>query len=227
MYRRYMALRSKDHPSKPSLGSLPSPMLLTPGRFPLPSPGPWIFEIKIDGYRLIVGRTDDQVRLQTRGGADATRWFPEVVHSIAQLPPGHFIFDGEVAVLDDIGRSDFDLLHARARARGWKEGLSPVVYCVFDVLVYYGRDVRLLPLAERKALLAALFVRPIPGIMHVTSVDDGPWLFQQALALSLEGVVAKRYSSPYVCGERSDDWVKIKRKGATPPGRFSRRSTPP
>lgn len=78
--------------------------------------------------------TGAAVRLKSRNGANATTWFPELVDSLAELPPG-YVMDGEASVLDDIGRSDFERLHARARRKGWYRGADPVAYCVFDLLV--------------------------------------------------------------------------------------------
>ncbi|NSX14939.1 hypothetical protein HTY52_12725 [Cupriavidus taiwanensis] len=72
----------------------------------------WHFEIKYDGYRLLAA-TGDAPRLKSRNGANATTWFPELVEALATLPAGS-ILDGEVCVLDDIGKSDFERLHARA-----------------------------------------------------------------------------------------------------------------
>lgn len=53
---------------------------------------------------------------------------------------------GDVVVLDEFGRTDFDKLHARAKACQWKPGLASVVYCVFEVLVHRGTDIRHQPL---------------------------------------------------------------------------------
>ncbi len=61
-----------------------------------------------------------------------------------------------------------------------------------------------------------------PGLLYVDSVDDGEWLYGHALTLGLEGIVGKRAASTYRAGERSRDWVKVKRPGAVPPDRFRR-----
>ncbi|WP_260501708.1 hypothetical protein [Aquabacterium sp. J223] len=90
------------------------------------------------------------------------------------------------------------------------------------MLVHNGRDVRTAPLVERQAALAALLEAPRLSVMRVTGfVGQGVWLFEQAKALELEGIVAKRLASPYA-GGRSLDWLKIKRPGAVPPERFKR-----
>ncbi len=66
------------------------------------------------------------VRMKTKGGADATTWFPEVAQVLASLPP-QTILDGEVVVQDDIGRSDFDRLMTSARRRRWYAGADSVI----------------------------------------------------------------------------------------------------
>ncbi|MDN4592022.1 hypothetical protein DBA29_26415 [Xenophilus aerolatus] len=110
------------------------PMLLEERPFAFGAAG-WLYEIKFDGYRLMAVVDGGRVELRTRGAANASAWFPEVVDGLAGLKGGPSVFDGEICVLDDAGRSDFDRLHARARRRRWYDGADPVVYCIFDVLV--------------------------------------------------------------------------------------------
>lgn len=202
----------------PTLDQL-GPMLLTE-RKTIPREGDWLYEIKYDGYRVLAS-TGSTARLKSRGGIDATAWFPEVAAAVADMPSGS-VLDGEVCVLDDLGRSNFDRLHARARRKGWYEGADLVVYCVFDVLVAMGRDFRPVALEKRKAMLAKLLRSHGGQVLHVTGVDDGQWLYRSALELKLEGVVGKRLGSPYQDGVRSADWIKVKRPGAVPPERFKR-----
>ncbi len=192
-----------------------SPMLAE-RRTALPRSGVWSFEPKMDGYRMLATRD----ALRTRGGADATRWFPELVRALSALPAGHHIIDGEVCVLDSIGRSDFNRLHERALRRGWYAGADPVVLCAFDLLVHAGVDIRSLPIEARKERLRDL-VAGVPGVLLVTGTDDGAWLWGHVEALKLEGIVAKRAGSVYVAGP-SRDWLKVKRAGATPAGKFHR-----
>ncbi|MDR6886172.1 MULTISPECIES: ATP-dependent DNA ligase [Variovorax] len=199
------------------------PMLLDERPLDLEAPG-WICEIKFDGYRLLA-ELDDGVRLITRNGADATKWFPEVAASLAKVQDGPYVIDGEVCVLDDRGRSDFNLLHERARRRRRYAGGPDVVYCVFDLLMNRGVDVTQQPLVKRKAALAKLFKRPLPSIMYVGHFEgkDAARIFEDAVVpMKLEGLVAKRAASFYQPGVRSSDWVKVKRKGAVPAERFKR-----
>ncbi|WP_227461643.1 hypothetical protein [Cupriavidus pauculus] len=187
-----------------------APMLARPGR-ELPRSGSWSFEFKYDGYRALCTRE----AVRTRGGADATGWFPEVPAALAALPAGHHVLDGEVCVLER-GVSNFPLLHERAMRRRWYAGAPPVVLCAFDLLVHSGQDIRGLPIEERKARLAAL-VAGLPGVLFVSGIEDGRAAWTAVEALRLEGVVAKRAGSPYVGGP-SLDWRKIKRAGANLPG---------
>ncbi|MGN5479548.1 ATP-dependent DNA ligase [Cupriavidus basilensis] len=205
-------------PPAPTLADL-QPMLLCESKT-IPREAGWHFEIKYDGYRLLA-TTGAAPRLKSKNGADATTWFPETVDALSQLPTG-YILDGEVCVLDDIGRSDFERLQDRARRRGRRSGDDAVAYCVFDLLVLEGRDMRALPVERRKAALRKLPAEEPPGFLYVQDVADGAWLYEAALGLKLEGVVGKRIGSTYQDGIRSPDWIKVKRPGAVPAKRFRR-----
>jgi bifunctional non-homologous end joining protein LigD len=170
--------------------------------------------LKFDGYRILA-EIDGEVTLRTRNGADATKWFPEVGESLGQLKGGRYVFDGEICVLDEPGRSDFDRLQDRARRRGWYKGADPVVYCVFDLLANRGVDVTAQPLIQRKAALAKVLKRPLASIMYVSHfpASQAAAVFEQdVIALKAEGLVAKRETSLYQPGVRSGDWVKFRRK---------------
>ncbi len=197
------------------------PMLLRDGALPLKSDG-WAAELKFDGFRALALSDRGRVRIRTRNGADATRWWPELCSPLASIAGTH-VFDGEVCVLDDIGRSDFDRMMTRSRMRGHRPGCDPVVFCIFDVIVAGGKSVMPEPLIERKALMLELLSSRPASILPVTMVYEKiDELFSMAVQLRLEGIVCKRLQSPYVPGARSSDWLKVKRAGAIPPGRFSR-----
>jgi bifunctional non-homologous end joining protein LigD len=201
----------------PKLADL-SPMLLSE-RKTVPRGDGWHFEIKYDGYRMLA--TTGQVELKSSGGIDATKWFPELGDALAALPAGNIV-DGEVCVLTDLGISDFNRMHRRALRRGWYVGADQVAYCIFDLIVGGGRDLRGQSIEKRKAELKKLLADPPPGLLYVQDIDDGEWLYDNALALNLEGIVGKRAGSTYQDGARSRDWVKVKRPGAVPAQRFRR-----
>jgi bifunctional non-homologous end joining protein LigD len=196
-------------------------MLATAGGRPFTDPA-WIYEIKYDGYRCMARIEGGQVQLRTRNCADCTKWYPEVAQVLARLPGGPHLVDGEACVLDDIGRSDYERLHARSRRRRWVEG-APVTFCAFDLLMFDGENLMQQPLTARKARLARLF-EPLRGRAIV--VGDFPAqaeLFDRfVLGARLEGFVAKRKASTYQPGIVSPDWRKIKRPGAVPAQRFTR-----
>jgi bifunctional non-homologous end joining protein LigD len=122
---------------------------------------------------------------------------------------GSFILDGEICLLDDRGRPNFEGMRARTARR--RAG-QPVTYFAFDLLFLNGRDVRGWPLNKRKERLRKLLPKK-PALVFVDYIEaHGETLYQHAIANGMEGIVAKRADSPYV-GERSMDWRKAKPKG--------------
>jgi bifunctional non-homologous end joining protein LigD len=202
----------------------PSPMLATAGGKPFSSPD-WLFEVKYDGYRMLAQFGAGAVALRTRGGHDCTTWFPEVTRALSRKRGGPYIVDGEVCVLDQMGRSDFDRLRARASRRCYYPECDPVIYCMFDLLVDAGADITHMPLIERKKRLARLFRRrPKYTLLVVEAIPEaGEELYALAERMKLEGLIAKRADSLYVAGDRTRDWRKLKRPGAVPPERFKRK----
>ncbi|MBT2326249.1 hypothetical protein J7E62_28385 [Variovorax paradoxus] len=168
-----------------------------------------------------------KTELRTRHGADATKWFPEVVKSLSSIKGGPFVTDGEVCALDHLGRSDFERLQDRASRRRWFPGAAPVTYAVFDLLVDQGVDVTQLPLIERKARLAQLLKVPPLSVLFVNHFDNeahdiNSIVRDAVVPFELEGLVAKRKDSVYRPGARTADWVNVKRKNAIPAQRFKR-----
>lgn len=188
----------------------------------------YVAELKYDGYRVLAEFGDGPCTLKTRNGNNCTKWFPEVCEALSTLECGRTIIDGEVCVLDELGRTDFDALQARARRRGWKPGDRAVTYAAFDLLVVDGDSLMDKSLIERKERLEKILSPAPPNILyakHVTSAmvtNPVSWLYAHALALELEGVVGKRSDSIYQPGERTESWFKLKRPGAVPPERFQR-----
>jgi bifunctional non-homologous end joining protein LigD len=171
-----------------------------------PDGNQWIHEIKFDGYRVLCRIAGPDVRLSTRRGNDWTASFPNLARAARQLRARDAIIDGEVVVLDARGLSNFQSLQ-NALGRGREKD---VVYCAFDLLYLDGRDLRGLPLTERKAQLAQLLEHAPPSIRYTDHVEgNGPTFFKQACGLSLEGIVSKRGDAPYRSG-RTRDWLKVK-----------------
>ncbi|MEI3853581.1 non-homologous end-joining DNA ligase [Ensifer sp. CCNWLY38] len=176
-----------------------------------PPKGPeWAYEVKWDGYRLAVHVEPGEVRAITRGGYDWTNKFGGIVGEARELGHASMIIDGEAVVLDDQGRSDFGLLQ---RAVGKKPSLhepSEIIFYAFDLLYLDGRDLRGLPLAERRRLLEPIVAGRTGAIRFSEAVDaDGAEFFRAACELGLEGIIAKRRDKPYHSGRRPE-WLKIK-----------------
>ncbi len=189
------------------------PMLAATREQPFSKPG-WLFELKLDGYRVRAAREAGEARLVTRNGHDIAFSFPEIARALAALPYEGLIVDGELVVPDEAGRPSFQRLQNRAkvsRALDVRRGAveSPAVLYVFDVLAFGGYDLRPLPLEKRKALLEQIVPRvgPIKYLSHFEK--DGEALYEQVVKLGLEGVVAKKADSPYRAG-RSPNWLKIR-----------------
>jgi ATP-dependent DNA ligase len=162
----------------------------------------WVHEIKHDGYRLMVWRDGDRVRLFTRRGFDWTERYPWIVRSARQLPVSQFLIDGEAVVCGEDGVSDFDRLHSR------QHDASVFLYG-FDLLTVDGADIGHQQLDHRRDLLGKLLAKP-DGIRFSEHLDgDGARMFTEACKLGLEGIVCKRRDAAYRSG-RSKAWLKVK-----------------
>src|SRR5437867_3225644 len=189
------------------------PMLAETRERPFTKPG-WLFELKLDGYRVRATRHGGEAQLITRNGHDIAETFPEIARALAALPYDDMILDGELVVPDDAGRPSFQRLQNRARVsraldvrRAAVE--TPAVLYAFDLLALAGCDLRPLPLERRKAVLERIVppVGPIKYLEHFAT--DGEALYDQVVKLGLEGIVAKKADAPYRAG-RSPNWLKIR-----------------
>ena len=166
----------------------------------------WLHEVKLDGYRLIVGVDAGQAKLITRSGQDWTERFPRIAQALSKIP-GQAVLDGEVVALDKQGNSHFQSLQGY-----WKNGSSvdPVIY-LFDLLYRNCKDLRNLPLIDRKEQLKKL-IRTLKG-GRVRYADhmrgNGSAVVFAACKMALEGIVSKRADAPYV-GGRTLTWLKSK-----------------
>jgi bifunctional non-homologous end joining protein LigD len=169
--------------------------------------GDWIYEIKFDGYRALAIRGGNETRILSRNQKDLGSKFPEVKDSIAALDLQDAIIDGEMVALDEKGRSSFQLLQGFDMG----EQRPPIVFYAFDLLRFNGKDLRNLPIEERKAKLEELLKKP-PGVIRysVSFTKDIPELLDRAGKLGLEGLIGKRSGSKYEAGRRTGAWIKIK-----------------
>ncbi|MGA7912532.1 MAG: non-homologous end-joining DNA ligase [Candidatus Dormiibacterota bacterium] len=185
------------------------PMQAASAEAPFSSPE-YIFEVKWDGLRCIVFRDPEgRVRLQDRGLKDLTADLPEIAASARRIPPGSVV-DGELVATDSDGRPDYPRLRERLTGGARLRDAIPTAYLAFDALYLEGKPLLRQPVVKRRARLAKavetgghLFVPD-----HID--EDGVELFEACLERGLEGVVAKHKMSPYVTGQRSPFWLKVK-----------------
>jgi DNA ligase D-like protein (predicted ligase) len=181
---------------------------LTRDRFSDPA---WLYERKFDGERCLAYRDGERLRLMTRNQLDVNATYPELAAALAAQDCADFIVDGEVVAFDG-DTTSFSRLQQRLGVRHPGADLLaavPVCFYLFDVLWADGRDVRPLPLRERKQVLRQRlsFGGPIRFTEH--RARDGEAYYAHACASGWEGLVVKRGDSPYRAG-RSRDWLKFK-----------------
>lgn len=177
----------------------------------------WAFEMKWDGVRVLAHLADGRVELRSRRGRDDTAAYADVTEALRGLDVGSAVLDGEVVVLDAEGRPSFGLLQSRINLTRPSDiqrlaAAHPAQLMLFDVLALEGTSLLHRSYDERRRVLEDL-VRPGPGSrVQVPPVLDLD--LETAVAVSgelgLEGVMAKRRSSPYVPGSRNGTWRKIK-----------------
>ncbi|MGH8726803.1 MAG: non-homologous end-joining DNA ligase [Burkholderiales bacterium] len=169
----------------------------------VPQGAGWLHEIKYDGYRILCRVEKGKARLVSRNGLDWTSRFHRIAAAAKTLPVKDGWFDGEVVVPD--GSTDFQALQNTLN-QGCEVELT---YYLFDVIYCNGRDLRGIPLIERKKLLSELVAAqgPIRYSDHVEG--NGDVFFAQACEHDLEGIISKQRDAKYVHA-RTRSWVKVK-----------------
>lgn len=182
----------------------------------LPDGDGWQYEPKWDGFRCVAFRDGDEVELSSKSGKTLSRYFPEVVAALRELPVKHFVVDGELAI--PVGTSlSFDALQLRlhpAESRVRKlANETPAIFILFDCLMDADQqNLMSRPLSERREALEAFFASlPEPGLLRLSPYtrdrDEAQrWLDRSGGAL--DGVIAKRVDGAYVSGERAMFKVK-------------------
>ena len=164
----------------------------------------WVYEVKVDGYRCLVGKDHSAVKLWSRRGNLFNQDFPGLARACAALPADTLV-DGEVVALDQQGRMSFNLLqHRRSQA-------SAIRFYAFDLLVYKGHSTINLEISERHDLLAQALANVDGDVQLMQRFETSPAeLIRAAKRLGFEGIIAKRRDSLYEPGKRSGAWVKYK-----------------
>ena len=175
----------------------------------------WLYEPKLDGYRVIAYINGSAVRLQSRRGIDLTPHFPEIVSDLSAQAIDRMVLDGEIVALGPDGRPSFNALQNRAQLKSAREiadarNDKPAILVCFDLLHFAGVNLRPAPYEDRRRYLLQCLV-PSAHIQVVHASSDAETLYRAALANGYEGIVAKRRNSVYQAGQRATNWVKVKR----------------
>jgi bifunctional non-homologous end joining protein LigD len=190
------------------------PMMASLTQKPFSDPA-WIFEPKLDGFRILSFIDHGEVKLMSRNQLVVSHKYPEIVESLKKQAAGQLVMDGEVVALDKDGRSCFQCLQDHWQRGDGRYGSqdrieSSIVYYVFDILYLNGFSLMDVPLRQRKGLLARAF-SPSGNVRLVEFFEkDGLTLYEASVKMGLEGVMAKREDSVYESGRRSANWLKIK-----------------
>ena len=167
----------------------------------IPEGDPWMYELKLDGYRIEAVKTAGKVTLYSRRGTDLSRRFEYVTAALASLPD-ETVIDGELVALDDQGKPNFNLL------QNFRSSESHIMFYVFDVLVRRDEDLTKQSLSKRREILESTVKADdhvgISQVSEQTAIEMLAFVKKH----SLEGIIAKRADSFYEPGRRSGLWVK-------------------
>jgi bifunctional non-homologous end joining protein LigD len=209
-----------DPPQDPGRKPMPEriePMMAKLGSA-IPKPDTtWGFEFKWDGIRALAYVEGGRVRLVSRSGEDITPRYPEIHAMGRAIGSREVILDGEVVALDDKGRPSFEQIQQRMGLTSESQvrrmmKLVPVTYMVFDLLWQDGHALMPQPYTERRRLLADLKLAGDSWLTPPYEEGGGQAMLEASAKARLEGVIAKKLSSPYEPGRRSGAWVKVKNR---------------
>lgn len=197
----------KELVKKASKSKIPTgmkPMLATLVDEPFDDPD-WQYEVKWDGYRALAFLNKGEVELLSRNNKSFNeKFYP--IYELLKTFEINAVFDGEILVLNDKGISNFgDLQNWRSEADG------ELVFYVFDIIWYDGKDLKDLPLYQRQEILAKVLPEDDDRI-RISKVFDASGIdfYRAAEKMGLEGIIAKKKDSTYAANYRSKEWLKVK-----------------
>jgi bifunctional non-homologous end joining protein LigD len=170
----------------------------------LPEGVEWLYEVKFDGYRALLLKDGDKVRICSRNDKDLTHAYPTVAAAGQRLKARQAVLDGEIVAVDARGHPSFQALQYRAA-----HPHHVIAFYAFDLLHLDGVDLTAATLEERRARLPEVVNKS--GILLSIELPEAPQQVIEAVTgLGLEGVIAKRRTSRYTPGERHTSWLKLK-----------------
>ncbi|MEX0946995.1 MAG: ATP-dependent DNA ligase [Acidimicrobiia bacterium] len=174
-------------------------------------PAGWWYEPKWDGFRALVFRAGEEVRIESRNNRPIARYFPEVVAAVKASLPKRFVVDAEIVVATpDDGKLDFFSLQQRLHPAASRVDLlavsTPATLIVFDLLALGAEDLRSVPFRERRRLLESLFDRPSASVFLTPLTEDDAVAREWFVAFQgagVDGIIAKHPDSTYQPGKRT------------------------
>jgi bifunctional non-homologous end joining protein LigD len=190
-----------------------APMLAETADAPFNKPG-WLWEPKLDGYRVLAFVNKQGVKLRSRRGLELAAAFPALAADLGLQDVDGMILDGEIVAFDAAGKPSFNALQNRVQLKTPREVAAadqsaPAIFFAFDLLHFAGVDLRQARYEDRRRYLAQCLLPS--SLVHLVHADeDGVALQAAALASGFEGVIAKRKNAAYEAGKRSSAWLKVK-----------------
>lgn len=186
------------------------PMLARQAKVPFSSRD-WIFEVKWDGIRAI-SYIGEEFNIMSRNQKELSGNFPEF-YELRNLTH-NTVLDGEIIVMKD-GKADFQTLVRRKQNMSpanirYMSGKFPATYVIFDILEKDGQKLLDIPLIERKEILKNSVKEGKFVVLSLFIEGTGEAYYKAALEKGVEGIMAKKKSSTYESGKRSNNWLKIK-----------------
>jgi ATP-dependent DNA ligase len=178
--------------------------------------GERLYEPKWDGFRCVAFRSGRHTLLSSRNQRPLDRYFPEVVEGLLALGQDRLVLDGEIVASGPDG-PDFAALMLRLHPSPSRvlrlSTETPARFVVFDLLALGDRDLRAVPLSERRQVLGEVMAGAPPTVGTSPATVDpevaAAWL-ERSTGAGVDGVVAKDLTSPYEAGRRSKAWLKVK-----------------
>ena len=170
-------------------------------------------EWKLDGARIQVHRTGNDVRIFTRNLNDITERLPETVALVLDLPCDAVVLDGEALFYRDDGRPEAfqDSMSKFSQDERDHPETSEALRCsFFDILHVDGRDLIDLPLTERLVELERVAGPHRIPAATTTDATIAEGILEESLARGHEGVMVKGVDAPYQAGRRGKSWRKVK-----------------
>ncbi|MEO8474219.1 MAG: DNA ligase D [Chryseolinea sp.] len=180
-----------------------SPMLATLTDRPV-NGADWVYEIKWDGYRAVAFINNESVELKSRNDNSFNKKFYPIHRALCKLNM-NAILDGEIVALKNNGLPDFGML------QNWRsEADGPLIFYVFDLIWFEGKDLSSEPLTKRRDILSKILPKHEMIRFSESFSIKGEDFLASVRKMGMEGIVAKKKDSGYYAGQRTRDWLKIK-----------------